>query len=173
MGNAANFTYVDSQLNWESLVDYFVLNSYVVNQDWLNWNTSWWRGMDPLGDKKKWRYALWDMDATFGHYINYTGIPDPSANADPCNAENLPNPGGQGHTDILEKLIAENKCNECHIRRVGGDGNSIYKPTGRINNAGALRGMVEYCNTELNLGFFPEDTNAVAAVLNLKHYKFR
>jgi hypothetical protein len=72
-----------------------------------------------------------------------------------------------------EKLIAENKCNECHIRRVGGDGNSIYKPTGRINTAGALRGMVEYCNTELNLGFFPEDTNAVAAVLNLKHYKFR
>ena len=72
-----------------------------------------------------------------------------------------------------EKLIAENKCNECHIRRVGGDGNSIYKPAGRINSAGALRGMVEYCNTELNLGFFPEDTNAVAAVLNLKHYKFR
>ena len=24
-----------------------------------------------------------------------------------------------------EKLIAENKCNECHIRRVGGDGNSM------------------------------------------------
>ena len=72
-----------------------------------------------------------------------------------------------------EKLIAENKCNECHIRRVGGDGSAIYKPKGRINNAGALRGMVEYCNTELNLGFFPEDTNAVAAALNLRHYKFR
>jgi gliding motility-associated-like protein len=63
--------------------------------------------MDPAGDKKRWRYVLWDMDACFGHYINYTGIPDPSANADPCNAENLPNPGGQGHTDILEKLIDE------------------------------------------------------------------
>jgi hypothetical protein len=72
-----------------------------------------------------------------------------------------------------EQLIAEHKCHECHIRRVGGDGSSIYKPTGRINNAGALRGMVEYCNTELNLGFFPEDTNAVAAALNLRHYKFR
>ena len=72
-----------------------------------------------------------------------------------------------------EKLIAENKCNECHIRRVGREGNSMYKPAGRINTAGLLRGMVEYCNTELNLGFFPEDTNAVAAVLNLKHYKFR
>lgn len=108
MANAANFAYVDSQLNWESLVDYFVLNSYIVSQDWLNWNTAWWRGMDPAGDKKKWRYTLWDMDACFGHYINFTGIPDPSANADPCNVESLPNPGGQGHTDILEKLINEN-----------------------------------------------------------------
>ena len=72
-----------------------------------------------------------------------------------------------------EKLIAENQCNECHIRRVGGDGSAIYTPKGKINTAGALRGMVEYCNTELNLGFFPEDTNAVAAVLNKQHYKFR
>ena len=72
-----------------------------------------------------------------------------------------------------EKLIADNKCEECHKRRAGGDGSDIYNPKGRINTAGSLRGMVEYCNTELNLGFFPEDTNAVAAVLNKQHYKFR
>jgi gliding motility-associated-like protein len=108
MGNPTNFNYVDSLLSWKSLADYFMINSYTVNQDWLNWNTAWWRGLDTNGNHKKWGYALWDMDATFGHYINYTGIPDPSANADPCNAENLPNPGGQGHTDILEKLINEN-----------------------------------------------------------------
>lgn len=108
MAPGPDFDYVKSQLKWASLCDYFMFNSYVVNQDWLNWNTAWWRGMDPLGSKKKWRYVLWDMDATFGHYINFTGIPDPTANADPCNVENLPNPGGQGHTDILEKLINEN-----------------------------------------------------------------
>lgn len=108
MANPTNFNYVDSLLSWKSLADYFMINSYTVNQDWLNWNTAWWRGLDTNGNHKKWGYALWDMDATFGHYINYTGIPDPSANADPCNAENLPNPGGQGHTDILEKLINEN-----------------------------------------------------------------
>jgi gliding motility-associated-like protein len=108
MGNPTNFAYVDSLLNWESLCDYFMFNSFVVNQDWLNWNTAWWHGTDPLGDKKKWRYVLWDMDATFGNYVNFTGIPDESPNADPCNVENLPNPGGQGHTEILEKLINEN-----------------------------------------------------------------
>jgi gliding motility-associated-like protein len=108
MGVAANFNHIDTLLSWKSLCDYFVFNSYVVNQDWLNWNTAWWRGTDSAGNHTRWRYTLWDMDATFGHYVNYTGIPDPSANADPCNVEALPNPGGQGHTDILEKLINEN-----------------------------------------------------------------
>lgn len=108
MALPGNFNNIDTLLSWRSLCDYFVFNSYVVNQDWLNWNTAWWRGLNPNGNHRRWRYTLWDMDATFGHYINYTGIPDPTANADPCNVENLPNPGGQGHTDILEKLIAEN-----------------------------------------------------------------
>lgn len=72
-----------------------------------------------------------------------------------------------------EKLIAQNKCTECHIRNVGGDGSAIYKPKGRINTAGLLRGMVDYCSTQLNLGFFPEDSTAVAAVLNKQHYKFK
>ncbi len=72
-----------------------------------------------------------------------------------------------------EKLIAGNRCVECHTRRVGGDGSAIYRPQGRINSPGFLRGMVEQCNTELNLGFFPEEVTAVAAVLNRDFYKFK
>jgi ABC-type transport system involved in cytochrome bd biosynthesis fused ATPase/permease subunit len=37
----------------------------------------------------------------------------------------------------------------------------------------AARGMVEACNTQLNLGLFPEEVNAVAAVLNHDHYRFK
>jgi len=36
-----------------------------------------------------------------------------------------------------------------------------------------LRGMVEQCNTELNLGLFPEEVHSVAAVLARDHYKFK
>jgi hypothetical protein len=72
-----------------------------------------------------------------------------------------------------QKMIAESKCVACHISKMGGDGSQIYKPTGRINNAGLLRGMVEMCNTTMNLGLFPEDVTAVAAVLNRDHYKFK
>lgn len=69
-----------------------------------------------------------------------------------------------------KKLISEHKCNACHQKKVGGDGTDIYRPAGRINTLAALRGMVEQCNTELNLGLFPEETNSVAAVLNRDHY---
>jgi len=72
-----------------------------------------------------------------------------------------------------EKLIADNQCSACHQRNVGGDGNAIYRPAGRINTPGALRGMVESCNTQLNLSLFPEEVNSIAAVLNRDHYRFK
>ena len=58
MTNNANYNQAKSVFNTGSLIDYFLLNVYVVCQDWLNWNTAWWRGMDPNGDKKKWRYTF-------------------------------------------------------------------------------------------------------------------
>jgi gliding motility-associated-like protein len=118
MSDPDNFEYVDSAFNWRSLVDYFCINSWIVSQDWLNWNTAWWRGRNPDETKKKWRYTLWDMDAAFGHYINYTGVPQTGPDANPCNAENLPNPGGQGHTEILTKLLDEQPVvNQYYITR--------------------------------------------------------
>jgi hypothetical protein len=71
-----------------------------------------------------------------------------------------------------EKLIRDHQCSACHVKKVGGDGSAIYRPAGRINTPGALRGMVDYCSTELNLGLFPEEVTAVAAVLQRDHYRF-
>lgn len=71
-----------------------------------------------------------------------------------------------------EKLLAENQCSACHARRVGGDGSAIYRPKGRIDSAGKLRGMVEYCASELKLSLFPEEVTAIAAVLDRDHYHF-
>ncbi|RQO54819.1 hypothetical protein DBR47_21850 [Paucibacter sp. KBW04] len=72
-----------------------------------------------------------------------------------------------------EKLLAEHRCAQCHVRKVGGDGAAIYRPKGRINSPAALRGMVEQCNLELNLILFPEEVTSIAAVLNRDHYKFK
>lgn len=132
MAIPANFNYVTSQYKWKSLVDYFVLNSYILNQDMLNWNTSWWRGLDTNGSKLKWRYSLWDMDATFNHYTNYTGIPSSSPTADPCNIDNLPNPGGQGHTVILNALMNNPVFEQYYISRYIDLSNTTFKCTNMI-----------------------------------------
>lgn len=118
MAVQSNYDHVDSILNVKSFADYFILNSWAVTTDWLNWNTGWWRGQNPNStDGYKWRYILWDNDATFGHYINYTGVPDTSPNADPCNPEALPDPGGQGHTIILDSLMKNPGFKQYYINR--------------------------------------------------------
>ncbi|MGQ9724178.1 MAG: hypothetical protein ACUVVU_02240 [Tepidimonas sp.] len=74
---------------------------------------------------------------------------------------------------VGEQLILQHRCTECHVRKVGGDGSAIYRPLGRVNTSGLLRGMVEQCNSVLNLQMWPEEVTAVAAVLNRDHYRFR
>lgn len=71
-----------------------------------------------------------------------------------------------------QQLIAQNKCTQCHQRKVSGDGSAIYRPGVRIGSLAALRGMVEMCNTELNLALFPDEVTSIAAVLNRDFYRF-
>lgn len=139
----ANYDYVDSLLNTKSLIDYFILNSYTVCADWLNWNTAWWRGTDTTGDKKKWRYTLWDMDATFGHYVNFTGIPDQGAGADPCAPEDLPDPGGQGHVTLLDSLLKNDKFHQDYINRYIDLNNSALSCDNMIDLLDSLIGNID------------------------------
>jgi hypothetical protein len=126
MSIQANYDYVVTQYNTHSLIDYFVLNGYVICTDWLNWNTSWWRGRHPLGDARRWRYALWDNDATFGHYINYTGVPSTAPTADPCQVEGIGNPGGQGHVPVLNALFNNDQFFADYIQRYAAHSNTIF-----------------------------------------------
>ena len=79
----------------------------------------------------------------------------------------------EANLPLGEKLLREHRCAECHSRKVGGDGAAIYRPKGRINTPGALRGMVETCNLELNLALFPDEVTSISAVLNRDHYRFK
>ena len=117
MTDADNYNFVKSQFNTASLIDYYLLNSYVVNADWLNWNTAWWHGLNEDGNKKKWRYVLWDMDNTFEHGANYTGIPNTNTNANVCDAESLGDIGGQGHIPIWNALIQNDDFFNDYINR--------------------------------------------------------
>jgi mono/diheme cytochrome c family protein len=73
-----------------------------------------------------------------------------------------------------KKLVAESKCEACHIRKAGGDGSSIYtRAERRVTTRSKLLAQVGRCNNELNLGLFPDDEAAIAAYLNATHYKLK
>ena len=115
----ANYDYVDSLLNIKNIIDYTILNTYAVNSDWINWNTMWWHGKNPAGNKKKWRYVLWDEDNTWDLGQNFTGWPTTGWNADPCDlAGSFSNSGPNMATmDILNKLLLNPDFEDAYINR--------------------------------------------------------
>ena len=112
----ANYQHVADEIDVTSLVDYILINSFVVCTDWINWNTSVWRGLDPNGTHKKWGFVLWDEDATFNHYINYTNVPNEDPDAYPCYPEWI-NSDPLGVIDILNKLLENDEFTQYYITR--------------------------------------------------------
>ena len=77
------------ELDVLSLMDYMISNLSVVSSDWMNYNTGWWRGLNTSGTHKKWGYIMWDNDATFDYYINYSGVPNTSPDAKACDLNGI------------------------------------------------------------------------------------
>jgi hypothetical protein len=102
----SNFETISEEIQISSITDFFILQSFVVKMEMLNWNQSWWKGNDPDGGALKWRYALWDNDMTLGNGVNYTGIPNTSSSALPCDILTLGDPGGAGHIPLLNELMS-------------------------------------------------------------------
>lgn len=119
MADPLNYAYVDSVYNLKSLIDYYIYNTYIVNSDWINWNSAWWRGRNPDGDKKKWRYWLWDQDNSMGLGQNYSGWPTTGFEADPCDLETVFQNAGanMGHADMMVALMNNQSFKDQYINR--------------------------------------------------------
>ncbi len=111
MSQDTNYAEVEALLDVTSLVDYMCVNTSAVCKDWLVYNTAVWRGFNPEGTHHKWGYTLWDLDATFGFYINYSGVPEVGPTAEPCDVDEY-DPDffppaqfdGKGHVRLLNDL---------------------------------------------------------------------
>ncbi len=141
MSNQDNFEYVKEHLDYTTLVDYILLNSYVVCSDWINWNVGWWRGTNPEGTHLKWGYTLWDEDATFGHYINYTGVPGQNPYVSPCYPEGLTNDPEQ-HILLLNRLRDNAEFDQYYISRYIDLINTVFRPDTMITYLDEIEAMM-------------------------------
>jgi hypothetical protein len=132
MAIQANYEYVKTRLDYQSMVDYILINSFVVCTDWINWNVGWWRGLNPDGDIQRWRYTLWDEDATFNHYINYTGVPGTHPYVSPCYPEGITADPGQ-HIAVLNKLMVNPEFKRYHVSRYVDLYNTVFRPDNLIS----------------------------------------
>ncbi len=132
MAVQSNFEYVKTRLDHTSFVDYILINSYVVCSDWINWNVGWWRGTNPEGGHQKWGYVLWDEDATFAHYINYTGVPGISPFTSPCYPEGL-TADPEEHILMLNHLLDNEEFRQYYVNRYVDLYNTAFQPARMIS----------------------------------------
>jgi len=72
-----------------------------------------------------------------------------------------------------KQLVAEKKCESCHESKTMGDAKAIYlRKDRKVTSWEKLKARVALCNSELNLGLFPDDEEHIAAYLNQTYYKF-
>lgn len=69
MSQASAFEVADSLFDLNNLADYFAVETWTNNWDWLTNNVRYWRDQRPGG---KWRYILWDLDNGLGGPWSYT-----------------------------------------------------------------------------------------------------
>ncbi|GAB4324815.1 MAG: hypothetical protein Kow00127_17510 [Bacteroidales bacterium] len=137
-----NWDYVKSRLDYESFVDYILINSYVVCSDWINWNVGWWRGTNPEGEHQRWGYTLWDEDATFNHYINYTGVPGTQPTVAPCYPEGLTN-DLEEHIVMLNHLLDNPDFEQYYLSRYVDLYNSVFRPEKMIAYLDSIEAEME------------------------------
>lgn len=72
------------------------------------------------------------------------------------------------------QALHDKACLACHARMYGGDGSKMYTREGRmLSDRTELQQRVASCSAQMNAGWFPEEEEEVAALLNRRYYHFR
>ncbi len=145
-----NYKAVTDLLDIYSLIDYMCVNTSAVCKDWLVYNTAVWRGFNPEGTHHKWGYTLWDLDATFGFYINYSGVPEIGPTAEPCDVDEY-DPDffppsqfdGKGHVRLLNDLRENPEFEQIYLSRYTDLYNTTFSCENMLFKLDSMRAIIE------------------------------
>ncbi len=117
--DTAFYKVMNSKIDLKNYADYFIAETYFVNNDWIgDWtnNVKLWR---PKAAGGKWQYILYDLDFGMGLYSSHTY--DKLAELIDPEDENY-------QTDIFNKMIANPLFRNDFINRYADLINTIYAP---------------------------------------------
>ncbi|MEI6749718.1 MAG: lamin tail domain-containing protein [Bacteroidota bacterium] len=123
LSNPENYAIASSWWNVNNYADYFIAETYYVNDDWMgDWtnNIKLWRERKPLS---KWNYILWDLDFGMGLYSPYT-------KDNLAIAMNPPVPSP--HAEMFSRMLGNQGFRTYFVNRYADLINTIYLPA-RIN----------------------------------------
>ncbi|HQX04823.1 MAG TPA: CotH kinase family protein, partial [Flavobacterium sp.] len=100
----ANYAYIQTRMDTDNFMDYFIANIYCQNDDWPGNNIIYWRKRTtgfvpnaPYGHDGRWRWAIHDMDSTLDEYDENT--------LEVATSTNGVSPNPPWSTLILRKLL--------------------------------------------------------------------
>lgn len=148
LATEANYTYIKTRLDPENFTDYFIANIYLQNSDWPGTsNMQYWRKKTagyvpdaPYGHDGRWRWAIHDMDDTFGFGTDdfaHNSLADATA----VNGPVWPNPAWS--TLLLRKLLENNTFKIDFINRFADLMNTSFLPSRILSTIDAMKPVIE------------------------------
>jgi hypothetical protein len=142
-----HYNYLKTQMDVENFQDYFISNIYFQNVDWPGNNIIYWRKKTshyvpnaPYGHDGRWRWAIHDMDSSFG--IS-SGVIDLNSleNATAENGPDWPNP--EWSTLLLRKLLENNSFKNDFISRFADLMNSYFHTDRVVAKINEMKTVIE------------------------------
>ncbi len=89
-------------------------------------------------------------------------------------ASAMAGPFADGNAQTGKKIFDDNKCNSCHIGKVGGDGSAIFtRPNRIVNNPQELIDRMHFCSGAVGMTLTKQKEQDLGAYLNQTYYKFK
>ena len=142
-----HYNYIKTQLDEDNFKDYFISNIYFQNVDWPGNNIIYWRKKTqnfepnaPYGHDGRWRWAIHDMDSSFG--ISSGDISLNSLTL--ATAENGPDwPNPEWSTLILRRLLENNHFKNDFINRFADLMNTYFKTDRVVAKINAMKTVLQ------------------------------
>lgn len=161
------FEYIDSKIEINEFIDYYLLQIFIDNQDWPGNNIKFWQ---QSSTNSKWRWIFYDADFGFGIWNSSAYTNNTLSFALEENGPAWPNPPWS--TFLLRKFIENEKFKNIFISRYSTYSNTIFLPE-NINQI--ISDFSSKISPELPThfqkwgGYYPNWLNEITNLKNFAH----